>query len=104
LALVIDPGRDPEDVFLFKVSEGFGLNEIGPDREFLEATLGAMEALPLEKDQRLHLIVKSPTELRAALEQSSASANEVRDAIRGDDFEILFQDEQGLDMMEWLRD
>jgi hypothetical protein len=104
LALAFDPGRVGPNVFLFEVLGGFGRDEVSPDRELFEVSFGATDTLPLAKGQRLHLILTSPTELRAALFQEWPSVEEVRDAIHRGDFEVLYQDELGDDLMRLLND
>jgi hypothetical protein len=95
LALLYDPGRDPRDVFLFELLGNFGRNAVGPEPELFEVTFGATEALPLSAGQRLHLVLTNPVELKAALAAGWPSANEVREAVRRGDIEVLFEDDEG---------
>lgn len=103
LALAFDPGRDPDDVFLFELLGHFGGDEINPERELFEVTFDTSRSLPLESGQKLHLILTHPGEFRFALASHWKSADEIRDAVRRGDFEILFADEVGREALEGLR-
>ena len=103
LALVYDPGRDPEDVFLFELIGNFGRDEVGEDGDLWEVSFGPTDTLPMSANQRLHLILTNPNELRFALAASWPTAIELRDAVRRGDFEVLHTDETGRDALGWLR-
>lgn len=104
LAIVYDAGRDSQDIFLFELLDNFGGNEINPDAELFEATFGSSSNFSLEPGQRLHLILTNPEEFRKALIQRWPTAEEVRDAVRRGDFEILYSDQVGRDALELLNE
>jgi len=104
LAIAYDPGRDFRDIFLFELLDNFGGNEINPDAQLFEATFGSSKSFSLEPGQRLHLILTNPEEFRTALDQHWPTAEEVRDAVRRGDFEILHSDEIGRDALELLNE
>jgi hypothetical protein len=104
LAIAYDPGRDSQDIFLFELLDNFGGNEIDPDAQLFEATFGSSNSFALEAGQRLHLILTNPQEFRTALNQHWPTAEEVRDAVRRGDFEILHSDEIGRDALDLLNE
>ena len=103
LALLYDPGRETEDVFLFELLGNFGRNEIGEEEELFEVTFGPTDALPLSTGQHLHLVLSNPREFAHALARDWDSAREIREAVRRGDFEILFEDDIGQEALGWLR-
>jgi hypothetical protein len=103
LALLYDPGRETEDVFLFELLGNFGRNEIGEEGELFEVAFGPTDQLPLSAGQHLHLVLSSTREFEFALAQEWKSALEMRDAVRRGDFEILYKNEIGENALGWLR-
>ena len=102
LALTYDPGRDSGDVFLLEVLGNFGFDEVSEEKELFEVTFEPTQDLTLEPGRKLHLLLTNTNELRTALEDHWDSAEEVRDAIRKGDFEVLHQDEIGSEVMRWF--
>jgi hypothetical protein len=95
LAMLYEPGRESPDLFLFEVLGNFGGNEISPEPQLFEVAFGPPLGLDLEPDRSLHLVLTNPEELRVALGQRWPSAEEIRDAVRRGDYEILHADEIG---------
>jgi hypothetical protein len=103
LALAYDPGRSESDVHLFELLGNFGRNEVSDEGKLFEVsfdlTRNPIDGLP----QRLHLILSNPVEMKAALEQHWPTAEEIRNAVRRGDFEVLHEDETGHTLMDQLR-
>lgn len=100
LAVYYAPERQPQDVFLFEIVDGFGNNDVDPDREMFEVTYAATPALPLAADQELHLIITNPTELKVALEQGWELVTELRDAKRDGKAEVIYSGPRGKNLWE----
>jgi hypothetical protein len=92
LALYYASEREPSDIFLFEVADKFGGNWVSEDNELMEATFGAASGLSIDKDQRLHLILTNPNEFHAAIENCWQSLQEIRQAVKSGQFEILYAD------------
>jgi hypothetical protein len=103
LALYYAPAREPQDIFLFEVIEGFGANGISPDHELFEVAYADRTGFPLEPGQHLHLILTNPNELKVAFENHWANAMEVRDAVRREDFILVYPRRQPRKLMEVIR-
>ena len=104
LAISYDPGRDPQDIFLFEVVGNFANNEISPERDLFEVTFGSSQTFPLEQEQWLHLVLTSPKELDVALDEGWQRASELREALRQEGrAKVLYQDETGKQLMEMIR-
>jgi hypothetical protein len=102
LAMAYEPGRESRDIFLFELAGNFGGNEVSPDAQLFEVTFDSTPNLPMEPGQRLHLVLTNPKEFRAALDQHWQTAEEVRDAVRRRDFEVLHSDEIGQEALRLL--
>ncbi len=95
LALTYLPAdRNPQHVYLLEVVSvpGAGLN---PEHDLFEATFGSTAGFPFLADEELHLILTNPRELEVALDRGWPLANEIVNAIRAGNTQILFQDEIG---------
>jgi hypothetical protein len=98
LALAYLPRRKGREVrqgvFLFEVIGGFA-DHLEQDGELFEVTFDSVPGLPTGFDQTLHLILTNQRELERALEEGWPSALEVADAVRRDDFQVLYADSVG---------
>ena len=103
LALAYDPGRDTQDVFVFELLSHFGADEVNPDGELFEVTFDRTRDFPLSEGQRLHLVLTSPSELEAALQQGWPSVKVIQMAVAKGDFEILFSDARGDETIRQLQ-
>jgi len=104
LAIAYDPGRDMRDIFLFELLGNFGRGEVSPDGELFEVTFRPSDDFPLERDQRIHLVLSSPQEFRVALAQHWTSAEELRAAVGCGDYIVVFEDETGHEFLSLLRE
>lgn len=95
LAVYFAPERDPEDVFILEVLDGFGGNAVSDDGDLFEVTYGPSPSFPLEAGRRLHLILTNPTELRHANEKGWTSAKELRRAKQGGQWKVLHEAGEG---------
>lgn len=96
LAIYYRPRREAGDVFLFEVIEGFGSNSVNTEGDFFEATFAATSGLDLEKDQRLHLILTNPEELKYAHQRGWPLMEELTQAIFWDEaFKVLYASQKG---------
>ena len=100
LAVYYAPDREPHHVFLLEVLERFGSNSVDQDRELFEVTYESTPAFPLASDQRLHLILTNPTELRKALEENWASVAELRGAKRSGRWKVIACADVAQDLVE----
>lgn len=103
LAMIYEPRRETPDLFLFELLGHFGGDEINDDRQLFEVTFGPALGLDLEAGQSLHLILTHPEEFRRAIEQHWPSAEEIREAVRRGDFEIVYSDEVGQEALGLLQ-
>jgi hypothetical protein len=104
LALSYDPGRDPRDVFLFEAIGQFAGGATNLDRDLFEVTFGSTSEFPLGDGERLHLLLTSPEELPVALKEHWPLADELRSAVRRGDYEVMFVDDIGRELLESIRE
>lgn len=103
LAIYYRPRRDLGDVFLFEVIDGFGSNSINTEEDFFEATFSASPELRLRKDQRLHLILTNPVELKHAYRHGWAKAEELIQAIFWDKaYDVLYMSQNGTAYLQMI--
>ena len=93
-ALAFTPDRDRNDIFLLEVVGGWSLS-VSPDKELFEVVLLAGIRIPHGGGSKLHLILTTPEELAAALEDDWPSSREIIDAVRHGDFKVLHEDSLG---------
>jgi hypothetical protein len=103
LAVYFEPERDPGDLFLFEVVEGFGANRVQEDRELFEVSYYSTPQFPLGSEQRLHLVLTNPVEFEAATQAHWPSLEEVRNAMRDGRAKVLFADPARPDLEAKLR-
>src|SRR5437868_3177104 len=98
LALAYLPRRNGQEVyqgiFLFEVIGG-AANCFGQSGDLFEATFEAAPGLLTGFDQTLHLILTTPRELDEALKEGWPLAAEITDAVRRDDYKVLYNDPVG---------
>lgn len=92
LAVYFEPERNPGDIFLFEVIEGFGAGRIDEDGKLFEVAYGSTPSFPLPPGRRLHLVLTSPEELEAASRDKWPSFEEIRRAVRDGRAATLFAD------------
>jgi hypothetical protein len=100
LAMGYRPRRAPRDIFLFELASNFGGNATNHDRELFEVTFLSSTGFPMPSGQKLHLVLTSPKEFRAALDECWPTAEEVQDAVRRGEFEVLYKDKTGEEALE----
>jgi len=105
LALSYDPEREGQnnDIFLFEVVSNFGDNEISPDGDLFEVTFNSSNDLQLGPDQQLHLIITNPREIETAIQDQWPLLEELRRAITAGNYEELYADESGKDILGRLQ-
>lgn len=94
--------RDQQDIFLFEVVGGRG-ESISSERDLFEITFTATSGFPMAANEQLHLILTNPKELETSLREGWPLAQEVVNAIRVGDYQVLHADEigqQGLAMLK----
>jgi hypothetical protein len=104
LAIAYQPARDPQDIFIFELIGNFGGNEVASDDELFEVTFESTPSFNMQPGQKLHLVFSNPQEFRAALDQRWPKAEEIRDAVRRRNFEVLHSDEIGRKALELLNE
>lgn len=102
LAIVYSLERDPQAIFLFELLSNFGSDAISEDNEFFEVAFESSNSLRLEEGQWLHLVLTNPNEFHHAVEHCWSSAEELREAIRRGEFEVLYKDHLGDEAMQAL--
>jgi hypothetical protein len=90
LAVYYAPDRNPGDIFLFEVFEGFGANGIDEDRRLFEVAYGAKSNFPLEPGQQLRLVLTNVPEFKRAVSEDWEHVQELKRAIAAGRYEILF--------------
>jgi len=103
LALTYDPPRALGDLFLFEVVEGFGDGDVSPERNLFEVTFESTAGFPMSRGQRLHLVLTNPDEFRAAASEGWQAFQELRDAVAGDQADVLYSDATGRQLLELIR-
>lgn len=104
LALAYDRAHDPQDVFLFEVVGGFAGGAPSHERDLFEVTYAAKSGFATLNGEQIHLILTSPEEMSLALGEQWPLAQEVAQAVRRGDFEVLFADEVGTRLLELIRE
>jgi hypothetical protein len=94
--------RDQQDIFLFEVVGG-ALTTISSDRNLFEATFTSTPGFRMGANERLHLVLTNPDELRLALEQGWPLAQEVVNAIRANDYHTMYADDVGNAVLSQLQ-
>jgi hypothetical protein len=95
LALSYRPAqRDQQHIFLFEVI-GTPRESINPERDLFEVTFASSEGFPMAENEELHLILTNPLELKVALRDGWPLAVEVVNAIRDQDYKVLYEDAVG---------
>jgi hypothetical protein len=103
LAISYGPARDPRDIFLLEVIGNDTEPTINPDRELFEVIFTPTPGFPMDLDQRLHLILTNPQELKAALQDHWPAADEIIAAIRSGDYRVLHADKTGKRLLKNLQ-
>ncbi len=101
LAISYGPFRDQEDVFLFEVIGGG--KSINPDRDLFETAFESVPGLQTGFDQRLHLVLTNPSELKQALREGWPLAREIVEAVRANNYKVLFHDSVGASVLRLIR-
>jgi hypothetical protein len=94
--------RDQQHIFLFEVIDAPG-ESVNPERDLFEVTFETTPGFPMGPNEKLHLILTNPRELKIALKEGWPLAIEAVEAIRAGDYEILFEDRVGKRTLALLR-
>ena len=102
LAIAYQPGppRDQQDIYLFEVIGGRG--ESNPDKELFETTFEPNGRLQSGFDQRLHMILTTPADFKTAMEEHWKTAEEIVNAVRCDDYQVLSSDAVGAEILDLI--
>jgi len=95
------PPRDQQDIYLFEIIGGWG--ESNPDKELFETTFEPNGRLPSGFNQRLHMILTTPVEIKAAVQEKWKTAEEIIDAVRWDDYKVLHSDTEGEEILDLIK-
>jgi hypothetical protein len=105
LALAYLPSRNGQNVnkgiFLFEVIGG-AADYFGQD-DLFETTFEAATGLPNGLPQSLHLILATPSEMEEALASDWTLALEIVDAVRRDNYKVLYADSMGKKVLRKIR-
>jgi len=102
LAISYAPKRNQQDIFLFEVIGGNGGESINPEKELFETTFTSTPSFPMAAGQQLHLILTNQRELDVALSEGWPSIREVVDAIQSNDYQKLYADKTGGQILKLL--
>lgn len=102
LAIYYAPKRHSGDVFLFEVMDGFGGDQVDPDKKLFEFSYGSTAGFPLPPSRNLRLILTNPTEFREAARANWKAVAELRDSRRRDVAQTIFADAVGRRLVELL--
>lgn len=102
LAIYYAPERDVNDIFLFEIFDGFGANSVDADRNLFEVAYSARSTFPLEPNQQLRLVLTNPVEFERAASENWAHVQELRRAIEGGRYEVLYADAQHPELLRAL--
>jgi len=100
LAIYYRPEREQPDIFLFEVVENFGAGRIHEDRELFEIVFEGNSGFPLDPGQYLHLVLTSPVEFIAAVDENWKHIEELKKAIEAGQYQVLYEDPGRPDLME----
>jgi hypothetical protein len=101
LAVSYGPPREEQDIFLFEVIGGSGIN---PEGDLFETTFLPASGFPMDPGQKLHLILTNPEELREAADKDWPLAKEIIRALRSPaDHQVLFADKTGHKILKYLK-
>lgn len=102
LAICYSPKRDRQDIFLLEAIGGNCGDSISSDQELFETTFASSPSFPMAAGQQLHLILTNRPELEVALSEGWPSVLEVVDAIQSNDYQKLYSDETGDQILKHL--
>jgi hypothetical protein len=102
LAIAYQPlsPRDQQDIYLFEVIGGW--SESNPDKELFETTFEPNGRLQTGFDQRLHMILTTPNEFRVSMEEKWKTAEEIVNAVKSDDYQVLHADAVGKEILDLI--
>ena len=92
LAIYYEPPREPQDIFIFEVIDGFGAGAIDADQKLFEVTYSSTPGLPLPNGRRLRLVLTNPLEFAVAARERWPLIDELREAIRSGSAFVVFSD------------
>jgi hypothetical protein len=92
LAIYYAHPTDEKDVYLFEVIDGFGRNDVNPDREFLEISFDHTELVSTDPDRGLHLVLTNAVEFDRAMKESWPGVQVLKDAISRDRAMVMYPD------------
>jgi hypothetical protein len=102
LALYYAPDREPQDIFIFEIIDGFGVDSVDPEKNLFEVTYASNAAFPLEQGQKLHLVLTNRKEVKVAFQDGWGGTREIRDAIRRNDYRLIYQDPAAAGLIELI--
>ena len=73
------------------------------DCKLFEVGFLASSGFPMAEGQELHLVMTNVAEFRTALDQGWASAQEIVDAVRSGDYQVLHADRVGEEVLGWIQ-
>ena len=92
LALYYASAVAPQDECLFEVISNFGYDEVSNDRHIFRIQFGPTANFPMPEGGRLRLVLTNPVECEAAISQDWEEVRDLRDAIRGGLYTVLYRD------------
>ena len=92
LAVHYTPDRNPNDVFLFEVADGFGDNRVTDDRDLFEVGFSFDPSFPVVAGGQLRLVLTNPIEFDVARRDHWEKFEELRRAVRAGRSKVVYAD------------
>jgi hypothetical protein len=98
LAVHYVPSRNPNDVFLFEVVDGFGANRVTDEQDLFEVGFPSDLLFPVQATGQLRLILTNPVEFDVANRDHWAKLEELRQAVLAGRSTVVYADP---DWQDW---
>ena len=89
------PKRAKRDIFLFEVVDGFGGDEVDPEKKLFEFGYGSTSGFPLPSEASLRVVMTSPKELHEAIRENWKSVQELAEAREAGQATVIYKDAVG---------
>lgn len=94
LAIYYKNNDKPNAECILEVFLNYGLNEVSWDNEIFDAEYNSTQGFPMQPDERLSLLLTSPTELRHAIQNEWPQLQPVRNAIAHGQYSVIYRDDR----------
>jgi len=101
LAIYYASALAPQDECLFEVISNFGYDEISDDGHLFRIQFGLTANFPLPERGHLRLVLTNPVECETAISQEWEEVRDLKDAIQGGLYTVVYRDARDSRAM-WL--